>query len=73
MRPSPLVSCQRLRGLSRARFNVLSDRIDGWMHQWGPRVLRYGSIAFGVLLLGDAALTAAFSWRRPPIKCIERM
>ena len=45
----------------RARFNVLSDRIDAWMHQWGPRVLRFGSIAFGVLLLGDAALTAAFS------------
>ena len=23
------------------RFDVLSEWIDGWMRQWGPRVLRY--------------------------------
>ena len=57
----PLLAFVAVHRVYRARFNVLSDRIDGWMHQWGPRVLRFGSIAFAVLLLGDAALTAAFS------------
>ena len=44
----------------RDRFDVLSHRIESWMRKWGPRVLPYGSIAFGVLLLVDADLTAAF-------------
>ncbi|MFZ0409690.1 MAG: GAP family protein [Cyanobium sp.] len=56
----PLLAFVAAHRVYRAHFDVLSDRIDGWMRQWGPRVLRYGSIAFGVLLLGDAAVTAAF-------------
>ncbi len=57
----PLLAFVAVHPVYRARSNVLNDRIDGWMHKWGPRVLRFGSIAFGGLLLGDAALTAAFS------------
>lgn len=56
----PLLAFVAAHRVYRARFDVLSERIESWMRKWGPRVLRYGSIAFGVLLLVDAAVTAAF-------------
>ncbi len=52
----PLLMFVALHRVYRDRFDILSDRIDGWMHKWGPRVLRFGSIAFGVLLLFGAAI-----------------
>jgi len=57
----PLLMFVAVHRIYRDRFDVLSDRIDGWMRKWGPRVLRYGSIAFGMLLLGGAAVTVALS------------
>ena len=57
----PLLMFVAVHRVYRDRFDVLSDRIDGWMRKWGPRVLRFGSIAFGMLLLGGAAMTVAFS------------
>jgi cytochrome c biogenesis protein CcdA len=57
----PLLMFVAVHRVYRDRFDVLSDRIDGWMRKWGPRVLRFGSIAFGMVLLGGAAMTVAFS------------
>ena len=57
----PLFMFVAVHRIYRDRFDVLSHRIDGWMRKWGPRVLRYGSIAFGMLLLGGAAVTVAFT------------
>jgi len=57
----PLMMFVAVHRVYRDRFDVLSDRIDGWMRKWGPRVLRFGSIAFGMVLLGGAAMTVAFS------------
>ena len=57
----PLLMFVAVHRAYRDHFDVVSDRIDGWMRKWGPRVLRYGSLAFGVLLLGGAAVTVALS------------
>jgi len=41
----PLLMFVAVHRVYRLRFDGLSEWIDGWMRQWGPRVLRYGSIA----------------------------
>jgi hypothetical protein len=57
----PLLMFVAVHRAYRDHFDVVSDRIDCWMRNWGPRVLRFGSIAFGMLLLGGAAFAVAFS------------